>query len=85
MFGELICRPVSDWLCVFWDNDRMRTPPHRAKARFTIDETMIEFIRRVGYPMTLENKTIVDGDAAAQGRRDQSEFTDEPYRKLCNR
>jgi hypothetical protein len=35
------------WLVVFWNRDRMRTQPAR-KARFTTDETMVEFIRRTG-------------------------------------
>ena len=68
------------WWVVFWDNDRMRTPLPR-KARFTTNEAMVEFIRRAGYPMTLENKTIVD----MMLQRKSSEITDEQYRKLCNR
>jgi hypothetical protein len=47
------------WFVVFWNNDRKRTPLPR-KARFTTDESMIEFIRRAGGTKTLEDKNILD-------------------------
>jgi hypothetical protein len=47
------------WVVVFWNKDRMRTPLPR-RARFTTDESLIEFARRAGGCRTLEDRNILD-------------------------
>ena len=47
------------WVVVFWNTDRMRTPLPR-KARFTTDESMIEFARRAGGIRTQEDRQILE-------------------------
>jgi hypothetical protein len=69
------------WLVVFWDNDRMRTPLPR-KARFATDEAMVEFIRRAGYSMNLENKNILAMMIERKSGEINLELTDEQYDKL---
>ena len=46
------------WFVVFWNKDRMRKPLPR-RARFTTDESLIEFARRAGACKTLENKNVL--------------------------
>jgi hypothetical protein len=70
------------WSVVFWHADRMRTPLPR-KARFTADETLLEFIRRAGGARNLEGKNILE--MMMQQRKSGEvdlELTDEQYEKL---
>lgn len=69
------------WFVVFWNNDRMRTPLPR-KARFTNDESMIEFARRAGGCRTLEDKNILDMMMKRKSGEVALELTDEQYDKL---
>jgi hypothetical protein len=69
------------WFVVFWNNDRMRRPLPR-KARFTTDESLIEFTRRAGGCRTLEDKNILDMMMKRKSGEVALELTDEQYEKL---
>lgn len=66
------------WVVVFWNKDRMRTPLPR-KARFTTDESLIEFARRAGGCRTLEEKNILDMMMQRKSGEVALELTDEQY------
>jgi hypothetical protein len=69
------------WFVVFWNKDRMRTPLPR-KARFTTDESLIEFARRAGGCRTLEEKNILAMMIQRKSGEVALELTDEQYNKL---
>ena len=69
------------WFVVFWNNDRMRRPLPR-KARFTTDESLIEFARRAGGCRTLEDKNILDMMMKRKSGEVALELTAEQYAKL---
>jgi hypothetical protein len=69
------------WLVVFWNKDRMRSPLPR-KARFTTDESLIEFARRAGGCKTLEDKNILDMMMKRKSGEVALELTDDQYEKL---
>ena len=72
------------WIVVFWNADRMRTSLPR-KARFTTNESMIEFARRAGGIRLQEDRQILDLMIKRKSGEIDLSLTDEQYRKLCNR
>jgi hypothetical protein len=69
------------WLVVFWDTDRRRTPLPR-KARFTTNESMIEFARRAGGIRMQEDRQIFDLMINRKSGEITLELTDEQYERL---
>jgi hypothetical protein len=69
------------WFVAFWNNDRKR-PPLPRKARFTTDESMIEFARRAGGSRTLEDKNILGMMIERKSGEIALELIDEQYDKL---
>ena len=69
------------WFVVFWNKDRMRKPLPR-RARFTTDESLIEFARRAGGCKTLEDKNILEMMMKRKSGEVALELTDEQYNKL---
>ena len=69
------------WFVVFWDTDRRRTALPR-KARFTTNESMIEFARRAGGIRMQEDRQIFDLMIQRKSGEITLELTDEQYDKL---
>jgi hypothetical protein len=69
------------WFVVFWDTDRRRAPLPR-KARFTTNESMIEFARRAGGIRMQEDRQIFDLMIQRKSGEITLELTDDQYEKL---